>query len=206
MVGGLVQEQDVGAREEDFGQLDAHVPPLGEGFREAAQFIGLESQSEEHLLRLRLRGKPAFQRQAVVELIEAVDEACIFGRFVVLALPQLGGDVREFGLHVVEVVEDGEYLFHDGVAAVVLHDLGQIADAHARGLFDAAGGGLLLPGDEFHEGTLAGAVLSDEAYLVSVGDVEVNAVQQVIAAEGYRYVIDRYHAFLQRRMDSSYRP
>ena len=53
MVGGLVQEQHVRLREQDFGQFDAHVPALAEGFCEAVQFIGLESQAKEHLFRLR---------------------------------------------------------------------------------------------------------------------------------------------------------
>ena len=87
----------------------------------------------------------------------------------------------------------------------MLHNLGKIADTDALRPLDAAGSGLLLPRYEFHEGTLAGAVLAHQTYLVPVGDVEVDAVQKVIAAEGYRYVIDRYHA-LQSRMESSYRP
>ena len=53
VVGGLVQEQHVRLREQDFGQFDAHVPALAEGFCEAVQFIGLESQAKEHLFRLR---------------------------------------------------------------------------------------------------------------------------------------------------------
>ena len=79
VVGGLVQEQHVRLREQDFGQFDAHVPALAEGFCEAVQFIGLESQAKEHFFRLRTRRQAAFQRQPVVQVVHPLDERSISG-------------------------------------------------------------------------------------------------------------------------------
>ena len=79
VVRGLVQQQDIRMREQDLGQLDAHVPALAEGFRMAVQLVFLEAQAEKRPLRLHPGRLPRFQGQPVVDLVQAVDQTGVSG-------------------------------------------------------------------------------------------------------------------------------
>ena len=79
VVRGLVQQQDVRMREQDLGQLDAHVPALAEGFRVAAQFLFLETQAVQRAFRLHPGRLPRFQGQPVVDFVQPVNEAGVIG-------------------------------------------------------------------------------------------------------------------------------
>ena len=91
------------------------------------------------------------------------------------------------------MLKHGEDLLQHAVSPVMLHHLGKVPDLDARRLFDTALRGRLLPRYEFHQGGLAGAVLTYQANLVLLTDMEVDAIQQHIAAIGHGYVTDGYH-------------
>ena len=50
MVRGLVEEEYVGARQEDFGQLDAHAPAARKFRCRAVEIIACKSEAEECFL------------------------------------------------------------------------------------------------------------------------------------------------------------
>ena len=74
VVGGLVEQEDVGLAQQDLGEFDAHVPALGEGFRGTAEYAVEEAEAAQGPSGLDFRGFAVAHFEAVVQAGEAVDE------------------------------------------------------------------------------------------------------------------------------------
>ena len=83
---------------------------------------------------------------------------------------------------------DGVHLGHDGVRLVELLELvlGVVGHRDVLAELDLAGVGLELAVDELHERGLAGAVGADERHVVAAVELEVDALVDVVVAEGLR--------------------
>ena len=167
MVGGLVEEQDLGAGEEDAGELDATALAAGERAELLVEDARLDAERVGHLGGLGLRGVATGGVELGVRARPALHAALVDLRVLVghldLGLAQAAYDVVEAPRGQDPVADE-----HVGVAgARVLREV-----AHLAGGEDGAGGGLRLAGEDAGEGRLAGSVAPHEAHLVACGDPE----------------------------------
>ena len=145
VVGRLVEQQHVGAREQDFGQLHAHTPAPAELGGGAVEVGAAEAQACKRALYVGLVALRAHEHVALVLAREAVNEGHVLRRVVVAPRGQLG-------LHGVEARLQGgvageglaRLLAHGGVVGQA-HHLGQVAYRGALRHGYRAPRGLLLP-------------------------------------------------------------
>ncbi len=173
VVGGLVEQQRLGAGEQDPRELDPAPLATGEGAQRLAEHPLLDPEAGRDLGCLRLGGVAAAGVQVRVRpLVPAhrtVADRSVVAAHVGLGLPQPTDDVVEAAGR--EDPLPGE---HVGVAGAWV--LRQVADA-ARGVH-GAGCGRSLAGEDLGEGGLAGAVAADQADLVACRHAEADVLHQ----------------------------
>ncbi len=103
------------------------------------------------------------------------------------------GHGLDLSLDLRDIIKSAHRLLKDGKSLVMLHYLGQIAYGHIVGLVDASGGRTLKTTDELEDSGLAGTVLADKTYLVSLAYMEIYLVQQHKAAVRHRNILYRNH-------------
>ena len=185
----LVEEEDIGTREENLGKLDAHAPAAAEFAALAAEVFRAEAQSLEDDFGLFLHVAFAAHGEELRALVDFVEELEVVRRVVVRA----GGKLfAEAGSLVAEGEEVGKgflRLLAHGVAVGVDFGLREVADAEPGGHGDAALGGLLEPCQHLEGGGLAGAVAPGEPDAVFLVNQEGYAVEQVPSPEYDAYVV-----------------
>ncbi len=77
MVGGLVEQQQVGVGEQQFGKFDTHSPAAGEFQCRAVEITACEAESEQCLLHFRLMILGLLNRYALGQLCHAVDQLLV---------------------------------------------------------------------------------------------------------------------------------
>jgi hypothetical protein len=173
VVGGLVEQQRVGVREEDPGQFHAAPLAAGEGVQRLAEHPVGQAQAGGDGGGLGLGGVPALGEelglQAAVLLHRVVAGGALAGGHPLLVLPHLAehGVQAAGGEHPVA----GEHV--EVAGAGVLREIADLAGAG-----DRPGGRDALPGQHLGEGGLAGAVAADQADPVAAGDAEGGGLQQ----------------------------
>ena len=173
VVGGLVEEERVGAREEDPGQLDP--PPLSsrQGPQRLVQQPVLDAEAVGDLGGLRLRGVAAAGVQLRVGLRVAAHRP-LLDRRVGAAHLALGG--AQAAYDVVEAA-GGQDPFPGRDVGVA--DAGILREvAHLPGGQDGAGRGQPFSGEDPRQGGLAGAVAPDQPDLVAGSDPEADVVHE----------------------------
>ncbi len=193
VVGGLVEEEEVGTTEEQFGKFDAHLPSAAEDCDGAVEVGMFESEAQQDLLGGFAAAVATEEGEVFGDLVVAFEEACVFGALVVGAFGDFGGEAFLLTLEVVELAEGGECFLDDGADGIGHHLLWEVADGLAGGADDSAAFGFLPSAKDFEECGLAGAVHADEADAVVVGDVEGDVVEEVGASELDRKVVDANH-------------
>ena len=193
VVGGLVEEEEVGASEEEFGEFDTHLPPPAELRHGAVEIGAFEAEAEEDFLRLFAAAGGAEEIDMILELGVTVEKAGIGIGLVIGAVSDFVGELLELIFEVGDVLESGEDLLEDRDAAGGDHFLREIANRLSLGADDGARLGLLPSAEDFEERGFAGAVFADEADAVTVGDVESNLVEEILAGELDREIVDRDH-------------
>ena len=103
VVGGFVEQQEVGLGEQQFGQHHAHLPASAEGAQGAVQFFPLKAEAFEDALGLALHAAAFHEVQAFVEVGEALQQALIVAAFVILATGELGLYTFELFLHAPDI-------------------------------------------------------------------------------------------------------
>ena len=171
VVGGLVQEQGLGVAEQGLGQQHAHLlAALQLAHGALVQVLG-HAQAVQQDGRVALGGVAVLVRHDPFQFAQA--HAVGVGHLglgvdpvpLLQGLPQ-GLVAHDHGVHHPERVE-GELV------------LGQ--HAHLPGALDGAGGGLLLPGEQLHEGGLAAAVGAGEAVAAPGQKVVVTSSNRILA-------------------------
>ncbi len=173
VVGGLVEQQRLGAGEQDPGQLDPPALAAGEGAQRLGEDPLLDAEAVGDLGRLGLRGVAAAGVQLGVGPGVAAHGALAHVR-VVAAHLRLGGPQPAYDVVEPARGQDAVESEHLGVAGARV--LGEVADV--AGGVDLAGGGQALAGEDAGQGGLAGAVAADEADLVAGGDPEADVGHQ----------------------------
>ncbi len=172
VVGRLVEEQDVGFAQQDFGEFDAHAPTAGELACRAVEVLGFEAEARQRAFDFGVAVRVARHGQLLVEVRHFLDEVAVLLAFVVRAFGQLLVEA----LHVLlqsDGVGKGLFgLLPYGHAIGEHHHLGQVADGEVLGLVHTAAGRLLQAGYDFEHCALAGAVLAHQRNaFVAVYDV-----------------------------------
>ena len=103
------------------------------------------------------------------------------------------GHGLDFRLNLRDIIKSAHRLLKDGKPLMVLHYLGQVSYGHVVGLVDAPGGRTLKTTDKLEDSGLAGPVLADKTYLVSLAYMEIYLVQQHKAAVRHRNILYRNH-------------
>ncbi len=168
VVGGLVQQQQVGRAHEGLGQVEAHAPAAGEaGHRLGHLGLG-EAQAGEELL------APGLHRVGVGVLeggVEFADAVAVMGGF---RFRQFRFQTAQGGVAVDGVVQGGA-LQGRGL-------LGHVGDAPAGGKVQIAPVRVQLAPQEGEQAGLARAVGADEAHLLPRVEGEVGPLQQGLGA------------------------
>ena len=188
VVGGLVQQQDVGITEQGLSQQHLHLQPGVQSLHGGLVELGAHTQTLKDAGGVAL-GFPAAQLGKLLLQLTGPD-AVGLGHLLLLVegVLLLADVVQALVAH-----NDG---VHDGIGVVgvlvLLEDghpgLGQ--DGHL------AGGGLQIPGEDFQEGGLAGAVGADDAVAVALGELQVHVGKEGLAAVGQRQVGNSDHVEL----------
>ena len=121
--------------------------------------------------------------QRVVHVVQLDNQLAVSLRFIVGPLGQFGRNLLQPALHGLMVGKDGHRLLQHGPAAMVLHQLRQIANLQAAGFQNLAGGRRLQPHNQFQNGGFARAILAHQANPVAVVDVEADRIEQRGASE-----------------------
>ena len=161
MVGGLVQQQQVGRLEQQGRQRHAHAPAAGEIAARPLLRLGIEAEAVQDRARARRRGMRLQLMQALVDVGDAMAVGGVL-RLLQQALPLgIGG---QHGLQ--------------QALRPVRRFLRDAADPGAVGQADLAGVGVQVAGDQLQQGGLAGAVAPDQAGLVAAGQREAGTLQK----------------------------
>ena len=184
MVGGLVEQQQVGLLEQQLGQGDAHLPAAGELFGEAGPVLLGEAETAEHGAHLGFDGVAIAGAEFGVEMVEAVGDVAVF----LAGWIEFGhavGELFELLLDGLHLGEDAHALGKDGAAGEREAVLRQVAGG------DAAGGGVsavierVEVAEDFEEGGFAGAVGAHQSDAVFVSDEPVDAIEEELGAEAF---------------------
>ena len=185
MVGGLVEEEHVGAAEEHLREQHAQLEAAGERRERLPVRRDRDAEALEDRARARLERVAVVRADAVLEL----DEARGVGR-VARALGDervlLGERARDDLVAGHRDVEDHVLVAHEAI-------LPEHADARALGDDDRALGGGLVAGDDLEERRLAGAVGADEAVARPANELERHALEERARAVRLAEVLDRDH-------------
>ena len=182
VVGRLVEEQRVGAREQELGQVDAHPPAAREGAQLAVHALLAEAQPVQDRARLGVDPVAVHGLEARLGLAVALEQAGVLG-----VEADLGRELLDLALELGQVADRGQDLLDHGPRGGLLgHVLGQVADRAPladvdRPLLDRG-----QPHDHLHEGRLALPVAPGHAHALAGADpkghvVEERAVAQVQA-------------------------
>ena len=189
VVRGLVEEEDVGAAEEESGEGHAHAPSAGEGGEGAVEVVGVEAEAAEDGLRAGPHEVHLPRDELGVDAVEGVEEPVVL-RALVVGLGLHGA--REAFLLALE----GEHVFechhrlfeHAPFGDALLYVLCEISERcvarHDRALVRR-----LPPGDDAEQRGLARAVGPDEADAPVEPNGPRQTVEDGLAAEGERDVV-----------------
>ena len=186
MVGRLVEQQGVGAHQQDARQRHAHLPAARERADVAVLHRLREAEAGQDLARARLERVAAELVEAGLHVAEALDQPV-----------ELVG-ARRVGQRVLERAQLGGHLGHRAGAGHGLGDhaaprhladvLAEVADGHAAVDRHLAVVGRLLPHDQAENRGLAGAVGADQPHLLAAvdggGRVDEEDVRAVLLADG----------------------
>ena len=169
MVRRFVQQEGVGAAEQDPGQLDA--PPLATGQRaqRLAQHTLREAEACGHRRSLRLSGVAAEHVQPLLCGAVSLDRSLVARGHLVLR----GAKVRHHDVHTAPR-QDSVACEHFEVAGARV--LRQVADGASA--VDRATGRQTFTGEYPRERRLARAVAADESDSVAVGDPEGRSFEE----------------------------
>ena len=177
VVGRLVEQQRLGAGEQDAGELDPAALTAGERAERLLEHAVGQAEARGDRGGLGLGGVAALGEE--VRLGVAVAAHRLVARRVVgRGHPLLGGAHPAYGL--VEAAGGQDAVAREHLEVDVARVLREVADLAAAG--DRAGGGLALAGEDPGERRLAGAVAADQADLVAGADAEGRALQQQAGA------------------------
>ena len=185
----LVEQENRGASQQQLGQLDAHAPAARELARRPAEILAAESQAEQRLLDVGVARLAAEDVEAVLRIVEPVEQLLVGGTLVVGAFGDFTRERGNLGLEAQHLVEGLGRLLDQRRGVGHAHRLGQIANR----AFAVDGHGtrrrLLFPGDDAQQRGFARAVLAHQADTVLGIDEERDIVEEGPAPVAYGKIV-----------------
>lgn len=183
MVGGFVEEENVGILEKEAGKCDAHLPSTGEGGAWAVELIDLETESAEDAADVGVHGVGVAAVQFVQEVFVAIGDSYKFGGFVAGDLSHAVFEFAHFGFVGHDFGEDLAAFVEECALGAEVEMLGKVSDFVVPGNDDGARFGLLKVGDDLEKRGLAGAVGSNECGAFSIVDAKGGVLEHEASAE-----------------------
>ena len=178
VVGRLVEQQYVGASQQNLCQLDTHTPAAAELLRRAVEVVACESQTGKCALYLCLVVVATHHHVVVVLLREPLHQFGIFRAFEVGALSHLLVELLYLRLQLSRVGKRLACFLLYGRVILQHHHLRQIADSGVCWYSHIAFSRLLQPAYNLQHRRFAGAVLAHKCYAVAVVHHETYVAEQ----------------------------
>ena len=183
MVGRLVEQEERRTAQQQFRQLDAHAPAAAEFACRTCEITAFETQPKQRLLDFGFAVQAAENLEAVVAVVEPVQQCLVLLALVVGTYGNLLGQVGDL---LFEVDHLAESRFGFGVQRGRVghfHLLGQVTDRAVTVTRDASRRGRLFAGEHLEHRRFARAVFADQADTVFRIDQERYVFEQIPAAE-----------------------
>ena len=184
VIGGLVEKQQVGFFEQQFGERDAHLPAAGEGFDAALPVLFTEAEAGEDGADAGLDVIAVARGEFGLDVVVAVDNLLVF-RAGVVEFAHAAFEDLLLGFERADLVEDGKAFVEDGTAGEVDAVLREIAGADPLHDVERAIVEALNSGERFEQGGLAGAVRADDADALLRGEEPVEVLKKNFGAEAF---------------------
>ena len=114
VVRGLVEEDDFGFLQEDFGKADAHLPAVTEGGHGLMEFLAQEAHTEQHFFGFGIHRIASQMVISVVEVGKLLGQLSVCFGFVIGAFSQFCGNLLHFAFHHFDFREGGDGFFPHG--------------------------------------------------------------------------------------------
>ena len=131
MVGRLVEKEQVRLFQQNLGQFHAHLPAVAELAHGAQHVVVAETQSDQNPLRFTFDAVAAEQGQAVVQVVQLNYQLLVLWAFVVGALGQFLLQALYITFQLMVFIKSGKCFIQNGLRAVHVLLLRQIADGNA---------------------------------------------------------------------------
>ena len=184
VVRGLVEEQQRGLLQKEFGERDAHLPAAGELFGAALPVFLGEAEAAEDCTDLGVECVDVVRVEEIGDLGVAVGGGVVLGGLGVRVRHGVG-QLLVFDFERADLVEDGEALVEDAAAGEREAILREVAEGHALGVGALAVVERLDAGEDLEQGGLAGAVAADKAGALIRRDEPVDVFKEEFWAESF---------------------
>ncbi len=182
VIGRFVEQEQVGLRQQQLGQRDAHLPAARERRRRLVVVGGAEPEAPQHRVDLQVDGVAVVEPEAVLQIAVAMQHR------LVLALGHGGVcqavlDRLQFPADVQQPLEGERRFFVQRVPLVDQAVLGQVPHAQAGRLRDDPAVGLVEVREDAKQRRLARAIRPAEPHDLAVGHLPGDVLEEDAGAE-----------------------
>ncbi len=195
VIGGLVEQQQVGFFKQQLGESEAHLPAAGEFLGVADPVFLAEAKTVEHRADLGFDGVTVAIPKLAIDVMKAVGGSGVFGTGGV-ELSQTLVQGFEFALHVAQVVEDGHAFGEDGAAGEREAVLREVTETDTLGKSDGAVIEAFQAAEDLQQRRFTGAVGADQAGAFLGGDQPIAVVEQKFGAESFSGALKLNHRWV----------
>ena len=191
VVGGLVEEQQVGPLQQQLGQRDAHLPAGGKGGRVLVVLLRSEPEATADAIQARRPVGSAVQADLLGEFAVAGEQPV--QRITVAGSCHLLLNATQLLLRGQLAGKCQRQLRAQGAAAMIHPRLRQVGDADLAARNHAPAVGARLTRNDAHQGRFAAAVGAAQSDASAAIDGQTDLVEHYLLAEGDRYLGERNH-------------
>ena len=183
VVGGLVEQEQVGFTNKQLGERDAHLPASREIAGTAGHVIFLEAQAEQHAAHLRFKAIPA-ERLIALARTAARGKLLGSGIFVQACLELMEAllSLENFLLARDNLIENGAVFHLDGFLLQIAHN-GALGEHHIARI------GIFMPSNDLQHGSFARAIRAHQCQSIMGFKAKARVGEQHSAAEAFREML-----------------
>ena len=163
VVGRFVEQEHVGALQEQLGQFDTHAPSSAELCRRALEVVARKAQSEQCALQLGMVIRTSHHLELLGEPRHPVDQFPESFRLIIRSLRQLPVDALNLRFRRMDMREGLLCFFAHRAGVGELHLLRQIAHCRVARDTHRSACGLLHAGQNFQQGRFSRSILPHQS-------------------------------------------
>ena len=183
VVGGLVEQEQVGFTNKQLGERDAHLPASREIAGMAGHVVFLEAQAEQHAAHLRFKAIPA---ECLIALARTTARVKLLrsGIFVQARLELMEAllGLENFLLARDNLIENGAVFHLDGFLLQIAHN-GTFGEHHIARI------GVFMPSNDLQHGSFARAIRAHQRQSIMGLKAKARVGEQRSAAEAFREML-----------------